>query len=413
MAKERNSARVSITLTEWMTALEDCCREGGIEFADGNWSESQSNLDELLSCHPALGDSVFRLYGDKMRRTLRRDLRAYEAGAIVVRNVDLALDTSDWTPLRVLRGLFFHGLHLEECTIEMSGTTGVLDLRFARGVCFRRTRFDAGERFANVPRGFPDVSAPWLVNLDRGDAIAFEECRFANGFLQIRAFGNPKQGTAGSGERRGDEDDRSDGEESSPSGTESRGAEMLVAGGETMGHALRRVTLVGNEIRSVDVVSATRELVVRGGNRLGSVQLMQLNGGDRACPPSGVSLGMFEKIDPAFRDPMGHREIFLHLKHMGADSKDDALVRAAGAQIDRIEHRLVKDDPVTCCRAVSGRTRFTCKGGRFWDGATGSRTSTGPGRDVWLGFFAGMSQRPSWRAGPCGHCLTRTPSSRL
>ena len=91
MAKVRNSAEVGITLTEWMKALEDCCREAGIEFADGRWSESQSNLGELLSCHPALGDSVFRLYGDKMRRTLRRNPQDYEMGAVVVRNVALVL----------------------------------------------------------------------------------------------------------------------------------------------------------------------------------------------------------------------------------------------------------------------------------------------------------------------------------
>ena len=115
------------------------------------------------------------------------------------------------------------------------------------GVCFRKTRFDGGTLYADVPPEFGDVSTPFLVNLARGGSVAFEQCRFGrvravplrsrsssaasvafeqcrfgrvravplrsrsssaasvafeqcrfgNGLVQIRAFGESMQGTAG------------------------------------------------------------------------------------------------------------------------------------------------------------------------------------------------------------------------
>ena len=111
MTERRDRARVRIRLSELMVSLENCCREAGIEFDEGRWSEHESNLDDLLCRHPVLGGRVFRLYGDTLCRTLYKNPRLYELGAVVLRNVHLVLDTSDWRPLlRVRRNVLLRAV---------------------------------------------------------------------------------------------------------------------------------------------------------------------------------------------------------------------------------------------------------------------------------------------------------------
>ena len=105
--------RVRITLSKLSQSLYGCCREAGIQFDEESWHESRSNLDELLDQDQTLAGKLFRLYGDKLRRTLHKDARFYDQGAVVVRNVDLVLDTTDWNPLLRLRGLFSWGVYFE------------------------------------------------------------------------------------------------------------------------------------------------------------------------------------------------------------------------------------------------------------------------------------------------------------
>ena len=94
-------------------------------------------------------------------------------------------------------------------------------------------------------------------------------------------------------------------------------------------------------------MSGTAELTLRGGNQLGALRLPS-NG--KTGLPSRVSLGLFEEIDPTCRDPLWHRDTFLELRQLGTDTKDDALVRASTAQIDKIDHFLLKNDAVRWSR---------------------------------------------------------------
>ena len=186
--------RVRITLSKLSQILHGCCQEAGIEFDEESWYESHSNLDELLDQDQALGGKLFRLYGDNLRRTLHKDARFYDQGAVVVRKVDLVLDTTNWNPLLRLRGLFDWGLYFEECTVRIERNTNtLLGLGFAKAIVFRRTQFVSGADEQRTPWGIAHVQATWLVNLLGGSSISFEDCTFGNDHIQVRAFGKAKE----------------------------------------------------------------------------------------------------------------------------------------------------------------------------------------------------------------------------
>ena len=125
--KERSTrSRVRIQLSTLMENLDECCRKANIEFDEGKWSESQSNLDEHLSHHPALKDSVFRLYGDKLRRTLHKDGRFYDSSSLVVQRVHLLWTRVTGTPAAalgfVLRRCVLRRVHDRDRTIDACAT---------------------------------------------------------------------------------------------------------------------------------------------------------------------------------------------------------------------------------------------------------------------------------------------------
>ena len=228
-----------------------------------------------------------------------------------------------------------------------------LGLGFGREMFFRKTRFASGASGRRFPWGTGGISASWLVNLREGSAITFDQCSFGNDDVQLRALGYAKEGVDGNPEVHGIES-HADKEEEATGPKAEKALEMLIPPSGQAEHVLRRVTLLGcRDVGRLDIVSATRELILRGGNRL---QALRLPGDDPIWLPARVSLGLFEEIDPRCRDPLRHRDTFLELRQLGTDSKDDALVRASAAQIDRIEYFLLQDDPVTLSNGVRSYT---------------------------------------------------------
>ena len=336
--------KVRIQLSELIRTLEECCQNAGLEFEDGNWLEKGRKLDDLLSQHSALQGRLFRLRGDKLNKTLRKDVRFYSPGAVVLRDIHLVLDTRDWEPLRRMSGLFDFGVYFEGCTIESQGNMpGFLGLQFARDIVFRKTQFvgDSDEQLSDW--GIPHLRAYWLVNLCERASITFEESAFRNDHVQIRAFGETRA-TRDEGEtRRQSRDELDDNAKSEGESTKTR-SDMLFPDNSSTPYPLRRVTLLRNsEIGLFSIVSGTEELIVRGGNKMES---LGLPGNAENYLPLRVSLGMFEEIDPKFRAPLQHRNIFLQLRQLGTDTRDDALVRASAAQVDRFDHFLLKNDAV-------------------------------------------------------------------
>ena len=367
--KERSTrSRVRIQLSTLMESLEECCRKANIEFDEGKWSESQSNLDEHLSHHPALKDSVFRLYGDKLRRTLHKDGRFYDSGSLVVQRVHLLLDTSNWNPLLQLWGLFSGGVYFEECTIETERSTrALLGLGFARKITFRKTQFVSGADERTSPRGMGAVPEMWLVNLNEGSSISFEECNFRNDYIQIRAFGKTKEALGRMTQARWIQDQTGKEDKTEAAHTKTN-SDILLPHNISGAHPLRRIQLLRNrQIGRLHIVSGTEELILRAGNHLAT---LGLPGSETTDLPWRVSLGLFEEIDPTCRDPLRHRGTFLQLRQLGTDTKDDALVRASTAQIDKIDHFLLKNDAVKLSdgiREYAGHfQRRTILGWGYW-----------------------------------------------
>ena len=335
-----------------MQSLEECCRKADIELGEGHWRESGSKLDEMLIDHPALGGSVCRLRGVRNKRTFPMRGGRFESGAMLVQGAHLVLDTNDWDSLLRLEGLFNWGLCFEECTIETQGNTqALLGLRCAREIVFRKVSFvsRANEIWSGGEIG--DIPGTWLVNLKEGGSITFEECNFRNNHVQIRAFGKAKEaldGTISGDGMEGDPD-----KESRPDAVGGGNKlEMLFPGNSSANHALELIALHGNrDVGRVSIVSGTKELILRAGNRL---EALYLPAGEATCLPSSMSLGLFEEIDPACRDPLSHKDTFLKLKQLGTEAKDDTLVRASMAQIDKIDHFLLKNDPVKLSSGVRG-----------------------------------------------------------
>ena len=81
-----------IRLSDLAAILEDCARDGGIEFDEGSWYENQSSFDEILENHEDLKGQVFRLYGDRLGQPSYKDGQYYEAGALVVNRLNRPSD---------------------------------------------------------------------------------------------------------------------------------------------------------------------------------------------------------------------------------------------------------------------------------------------------------------------------------
>ena len=342
--------RVRIRLSRLMESLEECCREANVGFDYGRWEEIRSNLDSVLNDHPDLQGSVFRLYGDGLGKTLHKKVRFYTSGAVVVRKVDLVLDTTDWNPLLRLQGLFNWGLYFEECRVGIERNTNtLLGLGFAREIVFRRTRFVSGADEQRTPWGIAHVQATWLVNLAEDSSISFEDCTFGNDQVQVRAVGKAKETLQRMTARH--RPGRNAGEESAGrAGGGTKTWDLLFPHNTPGKHALQRIRLLRNrQIDQLHIVSGTTELTLRGGNRLGA---LYLPGNGTAYLPARVSLGLFEEIDPTCRKPLWHRDTFLELRQLGTDTKDDALVRASTAQIDKIDHFLLKNDAVRLSNGI-------------------------------------------------------------
>ena len=179
--------------------------------------------------------------------------------------------------------------------------------------------------------------------------MSFEECNFRNDHIQIRAIGKAKEALSRMTEaRRGEEvGDKQDGSRIARTKTNS---DMLLPHNSAGGHPLRRIQLLRNrQIGRLDIVSGTEELILRGENKLGA---LYLPGSETTYLPSRMSLGLFEEIDPTCLVPLWHRSMFLELRQLGTDTKDDALVRASTAQIDKIDHFLLKNDAVRLSNGI-------------------------------------------------------------
>ena len=350
MMEQGSKTMVKIRLSTLMESLEECCREANIEFDEGSWRENRSNLHELLSEHPVLQGNVFRLHGMKLRRTFPKRRPYYESGTVVVRGVHLLLDTNDWKPLLRLQGLFDWGVCFEECTIETEvKTQALLGLEFTREIAFRRIQFVSRANEIWPPGEIGDIPGTWLVNLKAESSISFEECNFRSNHVQIRAFGKTmeEQGKA-------TEANRSEGETGEDDGPRTLRAEknwdMLYPGNTPAKYALERIAFLRNrQIGRLAILPGTSELIVRAGNQM---EALFLPGNETTCLPERVSLGLFEEIDATCREPLRHRNTFLELRQLGTDTKDDALVRASTAQIDKIDHFLLKNDAVRLSNGI-------------------------------------------------------------
>ena len=338
-----------IRLSDLAAILEDCARDGGIEFDEGSWYENQSSFDEILENHEDLKGQVFRLYGDRLGQPSYKDGQYYEAGALVVNRLNLLIDPADWTPFFRLRGLFAFGLYFEECKVEASGVgKEVLSLLFATRVFFRRTEFISGLRSGRVrvpprPAGIGHVPSTWLVNLCPRGSISFERCSFGGDNIQLRCLGAREDADASESPPThtrtalAHEDDVVD-------NSSDRGLTIKFPPETPSRFSMEGVAFYGNrEIGTIDLVSTTEELILRAGNQVAS---LRLPGRDLPSLPSRISLGLSEAIDPKCRDPLRHRDMFTRIKRLAMAADDRSLLRASTAQIDRIDHFLIRQDRV-------------------------------------------------------------------
>ena len=344
-----------IRLSALASIIEDCCRAGGIEFDEGSWREHQSGLDEILDRQEQLKGTIFRLYGDRLGRTLYRDKRFYEPGALVVNSLHLLVDSADWSPFLRFRGLFSSGLHFENCTIEVENVgKEVISLLFARQIYFRQTTFVSSLRSGRVhlpplPAGFGHLPSTWLVNLCTGCSITFERCYFGRDHVQIRCLGSPEdthaKGVRSSHAQAIPENGRGGADIPSDKGNTIRMPPEVPSEFD-----LDRVAFYGNrDLGAIDLVSTTEELILRAGNR---IEALRLPGSHPFRLPSRISLGLSEAIDPECRDPLHHRDVFQQFRRLATDNQDRPLSRASTAQIDRIEHFLIWQDRITHTRGV-------------------------------------------------------------
>ena len=390
------TCRPSVALSELSTILKESCDTAGIGFHEGYWSESESSLDEVLDRHEMIGGRIFRLYGDRLQRTLHNDIRYYDTGCFVISRVHLLLDSEDWTSFLPLTGLFFHGLYLEECIVEVpTGGRDLIAFSFAPNVVFRQTEFVNSFRNKDTPPDLPPagwgpLSSTWIMNFRHHATVVFEGCRFGCDDVQISALYPPIEDEVevvdphdGKRQvlRKSTPSDATPTETPSPSVS---GLAYVLANASSdsvakMGLAhLEFVACRG--IRTLHLVSATRELILRGRNEIESILLPY---DERFWTSLRMYMGLSEVIDAKFQDPARHRHLFLRLKSLASSTEDQSLLRASTAQIQRIEHFLIKEDTA----AISGGVglivdHWQRRAVLAW--GIGSRTSTDLGLGVSL-----------------------------
>ena len=104
---------------------------------------------------------------------------------------------------------------------------------------------------------------------------------------------------------------------------------------------LTRVTLVGNKgIGSLLMRCDARHYAFRGRNQ---IQSLSFSAPRSDLDDTGVYVGRRERIDPNFRAPFGHRDLFLSLKQSAEKSGDEWLMSTFQRHIDRIDYFLTKE----------------------------------------------------------------------
>ena len=359
MARPHERARVQ--LSEIPNILKDCCRAGGVQYGEGYWEEHRSRLDEFLDNHKTVGGHVFRLYGDRLGRTLYKRSRFYNMGGLVITRVRLVLDSQDWDSLLPFSGLFFHGLYFEECTIEAPPRgKEYISATFASRLYFRQTEFvsslrNKGTRRPAHPPGLGSVASTWIMNFSRGASVSIESCDFGEDSVQIRCLYSGKDDVVEEVESDGVtgyvfKDDRYTEAKLREAHSISDAVPVHLPFMSTPAVGLESLEFVSNRgIGALNLISSTRDFVLRGGNELQDLRLPE---GGAFWASLRMYMGLFEVIDPEFRTPFRHRDLFLRLRALASVNQDRLLLRSSTAQIDRVEHFLIKQDPVAISDGV-------------------------------------------------------------
>ena len=322
--------------------LEKCSREGGAEFSEGHWKEEQSQVDALLEGNKIVGGLVFRLYGNRLERTVHKKMRFYNRGGLVISRIHLILDVDLSDCFRKLSGLFFSGLYFENCTIEYSGGGfAYMRMPHSMNIAFRQTIFvdkNVAEKafYASRRTDCGPIFTPWAINFYEGSSAVFENCKFGGADLQIQSYFKSNDQTPEHAVEVEQVDGDNHCDESNlriqPISPE---ASIMVA-------YLNRLEFIANrEIGVLHLLPPTREYVIRGGNKIESLHLKEK---ELSHDTLRMYIGLFEMIDLDFNNPYRHRELFLQIKHFATNCNDQHLLRSSTAQIERIELFLARQD---------------------------------------------------------------------
>ena len=347
------TARKVLSASELITTLQTACQESITSKDDGNVSY---DLDLAL---PFLKDKGFADHvvihqprGKHLPRHPERNI--YALNNLILRRLHITLDepfisgtNTDWE----LMGWGLK-LHFEHCLFERGNSSATLVFPWSGSFRFE------GNRFVYPTTGF--IGA-WLLVFSRMSDVTFQRNDFDDCSIQMacrrQSDDVPLKKLSWEGHSAYLQEDEVYYKAMIRRTHALPESVRLTIPGSRYSDAathwgLGRVALVGNKgidgwLMRCDALHYT----FRGQN-----QIQSLGFRESSCDLANaiVYVGRRERIDPDFRSPSSHRNLFLSIKTAAAGRGDTRVVSALETQLDRIEYFLNKECSVSLSEGMGG-----------------------------------------------------------
>lgn len=345
--------RKPLLASELTTVLQTACRESITARRDNGMSCDLELAVPFLK-DKGLADHVIihQPRGKHLPRHPERSIYAFDN--LIVRRLTITIDEpfvggtkADWD----LMGWGLK-LHFEQCCFERGKSSATLAFPWSGSF-----RFD-GNRFVFPTSG---LVGAWLLVFSRMSDVTFQHNNFANCHIQMASSREsndvPLKKLSWEGHSAYLRQDEAYYKAMIKRAHELPEAVRLTIPGSRYSDAanhvgLGRVDFVGNRgIGSWLMRCDALHYAFRGRNH---IQSLSFNESRNDLEDAIVYIGRRERIDPDFRAPSHHRNLFLSIKATAEEKGDARLVSALKRQIDRIEYFLTKEYNVPLSDGMGG-----------------------------------------------------------
>lgn len=340
--------RKDISCSDLIQILQDVGQKSYIEKPDTSPSYDFDLAIPFLREHGLDTHLFFPRPPYKNIALLNSEKNVYDLNNIVFKNLNIKLDekfvSREHIGHETTSFAKWHKWHFEECRFEpRSPNMATICFPWMEGFRFYKNEFDFGESGG---------MRAWLFVFESSSRVLFQKNDFKDSNLQITYLlskddAQLQKVSWGGREAHIVRDDSYYEAMIRKSYGLPETVRLNIPDAHSGHIGLRSISLIGNKgIEVLRLRCNAESYIFRGINRINSLGFNEFDS-DSPNLNTKIYLGLREKIDPYFHNPLHHRNLFLSMKEIASKKQDTRLVNSLDKQLERIEYFLTKEQEIS------------------------------------------------------------------